>query len=98
MSKRQLITFPNQILKQVCKPITFPLTDQTQQNILQLKTTFRESFLTKNIKTLGLAAPQIGVLQRFFIIPRSINYAGVSIQVLKSFVRNFTIYINPKVL
>jgi len=47
---------------------------------------------------LGLAAPQIGVLQRFFIIPKSINYAGISIQKLKSVVRNFTVYINPKVI
>lgn len=79
MSKRQLITFPNQLLKQICKPVIFPLNDETQENILQLKSTFRESFITKKIRTLGLAAPQIGVLQRFFIMPRSINYPDVKV-------------------
>jgi len=51
--------------------------------------------MEKKVKTLGLAAPQIGILQRFFIMPKNINFGGINIQVLKSVVRNFKVYINP---
>ena len=43
-------------------------------NISALKTSFRDSFLTIGKRTVGLAAPQIGVLQRFFITSKRMNY------------------------
>jgi len=54
--------------------------------------------MEKKVRTLGLAAPQIGVLQRFFIMPKSLNLNGMSLQVLRSAVRSFKVFINPKIL
>lgn len=54
--------------------------------------------MLKGVKTLGLAAPQIGVLQRFFLMPSSLNIQHIPLHQLKSAVRNFNVYINPKII
>lgn len=55
------------VLKTVAQPVTFPLSQESEQTIADLKTTFT-SLASPYGKPAGLAAPQIGVSQRIFIV------------------------------
>ncbi|MBX9705556.1 MAG: peptide deformylase [Gammaproteobacteria bacterium] len=55
------------VLKTVAQPVTFPLSQESEQTIADLKATFM-SLASPYGKPAGLAAPQIGVSQRIFIV------------------------------
>lgn len=57
----------HEVLREIAKPVTFPLDQQSQQTIADLKTTFA-SLASPYGKPAGLAAPQIGISQRIFIV------------------------------
>lgn len=87
----------HKFLKNVSTPITFPLSEEVLKNIEHLKIAFKAS-LAREI-TLGLSAPQVGINKRFFIIPRNFNYTRYnSPRVSQAMVRNFEVFINPKIL
>ncbi len=64
-----------------------------------MKLAFKDAFTEHRVYCLGLAAPQIGVNKRFFVMPKNFNYGSSSnFSAMKFLVRNFNVYINPTIL
>lgn len=59
--KRQIVYYPNPILEQEAQEVTFPLDQETKDLIADMWDTVK----TKGV---GLAAPQVGVSKRLFIV------------------------------
>lgn len=92
-----IFTRPAHILSAVCPPVTFPLSNADKEAISHLKMCFKKNLGQRII--LGLAAPQAGLLNRFFIVPRNLSYAKYdSPRIAQSMVRNFEVFINPNIL
>ena len=48
--------------------------------------------------TVGMAAPQVGILQRFFIVPTSLAFTRYSsLAAQKAAVKSFNVIINPQI-
>ena len=85
--------------KTICQPLTFPLKSADLEEIEALKLAFKDAFTEHRVYTLGLAAPQIGVNKRFFVMPKNFNYGScTNFSAMKFLVRNFNVYINPTIL
>jgi len=61
MSTLKILTFENEILHKVCKPVV-----HFDENLWDLLDDMKETLLFN--KGVGLAAPQVGVLKRAFVI------------------------------
>ena len=88
----KVLRVPNPLLKQVSQPVTFPLDSETIDDIYYLKTCFRKNF-EKN-KMVGLAAPQVGISKRFFIIAKKLSVTN-NRNAVQSAMRQLDVYINP---
>jgi peptide deformylase len=67
-------------------------------NIMYLKLCMRRSL--ECTVTLALSAPQVGILQRFFVVPQNFGYTKFerSPAVMRSMMRNVSVIINPTIL
>jgi peptide deformylase len=61
-----------------------------------MKTCLKKNFGT--VRTLGLSAPQVGILKRIFIMPANWEAIRHSERLSKSILRKFDVFINPIVL
>lgn len=50
--------------------------------------------------TVGMAAPQVGIDQRFFIMPSTLDYLkhGKSPTTMRALLRSFEVFINPQII
>lgn len=74
-------------LKETSTSVMFPLNQTTLNNIEHLKSCFKHSL--KERTTLGIAAPQAGILQRFFIMPSKFNYMFLPKSLVSRSIRDF---------
>ena len=65
---KEIIKWPDPILSQKCKEVALPLSKEDEADLNELYDTLKN---TNN--AVGLAAPQIGVLKRMFVIRKQIN-------------------------
>jgi len=93
----RILVVPAVELATRCALVHFPLSQQTEEDIYYLKACLRKNFGT--VRTLGLSAPQVGILKRIFIVPS--NWQTIRSYhrlVPSSMLRKFDVYINPIVL
>ena len=58
----------------ISSPVTFPLGQEVKEEIVRLQHAYRNSFEEYEVYGLGIAAPQIGVNKRFFIMPQNLMF------------------------
>lgn len=93
----RILTVPAAELKTRCSLVHFPLSQETEDDIRYTKACLRKSFGT--VRTMGLAAPQVGILKRFFIMPANWKFILQHYrQPSASVLRKFDVFINPIVL
>lgn len=67
------------------------------EDIYYLKACLRKNF--GEVRTLGLAAPQVGILKRFFVMPSNWELIRSHHRMVPpSMLRKFDVFINPMVL
>ena len=66
-----VLTVPNPLLNQLAHRVTFPLDQDTTNDVYFLKTCLKKNY--NKHKAVGLAAPQVGILKRIFIIARDLT-------------------------
>jgi|JI6StandDraft_1071083.scaffolds.fasta_scaffold05810_1 peptide deformylase len=93
----RILALPAIELKTKCSLVHFPLSQETEEDILYLRSCLRKNF--GKVRTLGISAPQVGILKRIFIMPSNWEIIRSSHRLVPpSMLRKFDVFINPMVL
>jgi peptide deformylase len=91
MPVREILLLGNPILRQSCNPVKAPRSDEVRSVISDLRDTLSD-FRSRRGFGRGIAAPQIGVLQRIIVVNSDYNGAMINPIIVKRSRKKFLLW------